>query len=163
MHWQRKAKIHVQNLPFSHSLHHESHTDWPGIEPGHLRWLPVWHGTASSYQRKDKGKSKGKDKVVPALKHWTCRLLEEWKYESTHYEILHRMAVNGQPIASRFIPSQTDAVPAGQEAGWAPELEWALWSDKTPASAASRTPIPRSSTIVPVNISTYVSHLEGIS
>jgi len=37
------------------------------------------------------------------------------------------MAVNGQPIASRFIPSQTDAVPAGQEAGWAPELDWALW------------------------------------
>ena len=53
--------------------------------------------------------------------------MEEWKYESTHSEPLHRMAVNGRPITGRFIPSQTDAVPTGQEAGWAPELDWALW------------------------------------
>jgi hypothetical protein len=33
--------------------------------------MPVWNGTASSYQRKDKGK--GKDKVVPAHKHYTMK------------------------------------------------------------------------------------------
>jgi len=45
----------------------------------------------------------------------------------THSEPLYWMAVNGQPITSRFIPSQTDAVPPGQKAGWATELDWALW------------------------------------
>jgi len=37
------------------------------------------------------------------------------------------MAVNGQPIAGRFILRETDVVHTGQEAGWAPELDWALW------------------------------------
>jgi len=32
---------------------------------------PVWHGNASSYRRKEKGR--GKDKVVPALKHYIMK------------------------------------------------------------------------------------------
>jgi len=128
MHWQRKAKIHVQHLPLSHSVHHESHMDWPGIEPGDP-WWDSQYGTVRPILTDVKIKIKINVKIKFFLRLNTTpwRLLEEWKYEPTHSEPLHRMAINGQPIAGRFIPSQTDAVPTGQEAGWAPELDWALW------------------------------------
>jgi hypothetical protein len=41
----------------------------------------------------------------------------------------------------RFTPGKEPPVPIGQEAGWAPEMVWTLWSrDKSLTPAENRTP-----------------------
>jgi hypothetical protein len=82
----------------------------------------------------------------------------EWRYGSTYPESLHYMAVNGQPVAGRFIPTQPRTQWAGGWVGPRAGLR-ALDSDKTPAFTGNRTPIPRSSRRILVTTPTYVSHL----